>query len=135
MSDDILTQEEIAAAAAEFRHATIDENTLLLEEVDGRSEYLVFDGEMAKLVERIDLTGAQEACKEAFKEPINRKSEFRRIASFPPEALRMWGRLNYGLTDSMWFLKREYSHLVLRAAHDRDFSQFRTAPGNYMRRA
>lgn len=135
MSDDI-TPEEIAQAAADFRAAKIDGNTFFLEDVDGRREYLVFDDatDTARLVVSEDLTLQQEACKTLFNEPVNHKSEFRRIASWPPSVLQLWGRLKYGITDEAWFFKREYEHLLMRAAHDRDLAQFRTCPGTYLRR-
>jgi len=135
MADDFaITQAEIEAAASEFRNAIVDENTLFLEEVDGRKEFLVFDGDTVRMVVKEDTVAIEEACKALFNEPIDRRSEFRRIASFPPSVLQIWGREKYGLTDSAWYFDPMYSHLVIEAAHDRDLAVFRTAPGEYRRR-
>lgn len=129
-----ITADEIARAADEFSNAIVDENTLVLEKDGNRTEILTFDGDTARVVEKANLTAHQDFCKEVFNDPIDRKSEFRRIASFPQEALRLWGFVNHGLTDPAWYLKKEYLYLVVEAAHDRDMSDFRTMPGHYMRK-
>jgi hypothetical protein len=134
MSDN-LTKEEIDAAAAEFKAAHIDSNTVLIDNIDGAYEYLHFD-EDGSVQTQVwdDLTALQDECKARFNEPVDRKSEFRHFARLPFSFLQQWGREKYGITDPVWFYRKEYEGLVLRAAHDRDAAQFRTAPGFYMRK-
>lgn len=127
-----ITAEEILAAAAEFKAATIDENTLFLEDVDGRKELLVFDGDKVRLTVYQDLTGLQEANKAAYNTPINQGCEFRRFARFPASFLEAYGFNNQ--LPSGWYYRKEYEGLLLRIAHDPQYRDFRTMPGNFIRR-
>lgn len=129
---DTITPEEIRAAAAEFKGAKIDENTLFLEDVDGRKELLVFDDDRMRLVVYEDLTGLQEANKAAYNQPINQGCEFRMMARFPASFLEAYG-FNNGLTRGWYYLK-EYEGLLMRIAHDPQYRDFRTMPGNFIRR-
>lgn len=129
----VITPEEIEKAATEFNSALIDPNTFFLEEVNGRKEYLVFEEEdRARLTVYSDITSLQEANKAAYKEPINHKSEFRRIARFDQTFLDLYG-FDHGLVHQ-WYFKKEYMPLLMRLAHDPDYRDFRTMPGHYIRR-
>lgn len=133
MSDDTLTPQEIAEAAADFKSAFLDADTLLLETVDGRMELLVFEGDdRARLVVLEDLTGLQESNKAQYNTAVDRKSEFRKIASFSPAFLDA-----YGFQHSLpyqWYYQKQYEGLLLRLAHDSQYRDFRTAPGYFIRK-
>lgn len=133
VSDEI-TPEEIRQAAAEFKAAYVDSETLLLEQEGDRRELMHFDGDQVMLISQTEMDPFIEHCTRARSDGlVNRRSEFRRIASLPIDFLRLWGRQR-GITDSAWYLKREYTDLVLRAAHDPDASKFRTLEGEYRKR-
>jgi hypothetical protein len=137
-----LEADEIAAAEREFADAQLEDGSLLLDRDpdSGAVEKLTFD-EMAGTftIERVaDVEPVLDWCKGRFNEGVaNRFSEFRHIASLPPEVLDLWPLAHFGPNHGLpaqWYLKPEYHHLVLKAAHDPDFGGFRTAPGHFIRR-
>ena len=133
------TPEEIAAAAAELEEALLDDGSMLLERdaFSGAVEKLHFDeGADTFTIERVvDVEPVLDWCKGRYNEGIaNRHCEFRQIASIPPEVLELWARLKRYNLPGQWYLQKQYHHLVVEAAHDRDLSGFRTLAGEFRRR-
>lgn len=132
-----ITQAEIAAAEAELRAATIDANRMLLDDDEYGREILFEDPSDGTItIERVvDVEPVLEWCRGRYNEGIaNAHSEFRQIASLPPEALDVWAKARGYRLPQNWYLKREYEALVMAAVHDRDLSGFRTLAGEYRRR-
>lgn len=136
-TDAAITPQEVAAAHAEWKAAEIDRASMVLERNEYGTETLHFDeSDNSFTIQRVqDVEPILDWCKGRYNEGIaNQHCEFRQIASLPPGALDVWARSNgYGLPDG-WYLKKQYHHLVMQAAHDRDLSGFRTLHGDFRRR-
>jgi hypothetical protein len=138
--DVVLTPAEIAAHERELEAARIDGTRMLLETGPAGERTILHMGDGADefVLERVvDVEPVLEWCKGRYNEGIaNRHCEFRHMGSFPPEVLELWGIQRYGrggLPDGWYYLK-DYHHLVIEAAHDRDLAGFRTLHGDFRRR-
>ena len=79
-----------------------------------------------------DLTAAQERNKDLYKEGRTPGEEFFRYASLPIDFLDVYG-FRQGLP-SQWYYDRNYMGLLVDIAHDPQYRDFRTTPGNFARR-
>ena len=113
---------------------------VFLDADDAGVEYAWFDDATGDLlsIERVeDVEQVLEDCKRQFNEGlVNQKSEFRRVSSYPPNALRLWAKqkgLNwYGIgAEEMAKLLCKDEKLTSQLLNDRDLSGFRTLPGRY----
>ena len=102
---------------------------------DGGVEYAWFDdatGDLLSVEREEDVEPVLEEAKACFKEGlVNRKSEFRRVGSYPPSVLRIFAA-KHGLDADRVLrdLAKDWS-LTRLLLNDRDLSGFRTLPGRY----
>lgn len=126
-ADDVLTKEEIAQAAKEFSSAIVDQDTLFLEEVDGRREFLVFEDDRTKLTVYHDLTAIQDENRRLYNNPVDHKSEFREKARFPTSFLDVYG--NQRGLPMFWYNQKQYTDELVALANNPDYRDFRVSPG------
>jgi hypothetical protein len=106
-------------------------------EADGTVQYFDYDDKTDTVTIRReqDLTKLIEANKRAFNEGlVDRKSEFRRVASIPTNAAIMWARL-HGIEDYRDIFKSGNEKTLEQMVHDPDMAYFRTLSGTYSFRA
>lgn len=135
MTDDAaLTKAEIQEAADEFRGAHIGGNMFVLSNENGQQEIVEINDDTGRLIVHADLTPNQDANVAEYNAHSGFKlsQEFRRYASLPIAFLMKYGFDNK--LPSGWYWKKEYLPLLERIAHDPQYRQFRTAPGNFIRR-
>ncbi len=102
---------------------------------DGGVEYAWFDdatGDLLHLEREEDVEPVLEEAKACFNEGlVNRKSEFRRVGSYPMNVLRIFAQ-KWGLSPDTVIrdLGKNYD-LTMKLVNDRDLSGFRTLPGRY----
>lgn len=101
---------------------------------DAGTEFAHFDAEgNLQALERVeDVEPVLEASKAAFNLGlVNRSSEFRRVGSYPPNALLIFAK-KWGL-DPNTILQRigKDKELTKRLLADRELSGFRTLPGTF----
>ena len=108
---------------------------VFLEKDEYGVEYAYFDDATGDLqaVERVqDVEPILEEAKACFNEGlVNRKSEFRRVGSYPPNAIRLFAA-KHGIDPDRVVrdLAKDWN-LTRLLLNDRDLSGFRTLPGRY----
>jgi hypothetical protein len=102
----------------------------LLEQVDGIEERVHFDadGELVALQRLEDVEPYLEAAKRQRNDGLaDRKSEFRRVGSYPFTVWQIFARKN-GVTVERLLKDRD---LIMRMVNDRDLAGFRTLEGSF----
>lgn len=108
---------------------------VFLDRDDGGVEYAYFDDTTGDLqaIERVEnVEAVLEECKANFNEGlVNRKSEFRRVGSYPANAVRLFAR-KWGIdpNEVVKALGKDWD-LTSKLLNDSDLAHFRTLPGRY----
>jgi hypothetical protein len=135
-ADFSLTQDEVSAVQRAAEAAVLDGSTMSLGHgEDGAVERLHFDDvENTVTLSRVDdVQSVLDWCKGRFNAGLaDSLSEFRQIASIPPDVLAIWANAKGYKLPADWMLRKDYHDLVIAAAHDRDLSGFRTLAGTYL---